>query len=212
MYRYIIATRCIEDCLKISISDYFWKIDEYFWVFYCFFSSTFHWDEAMTTFCRPYLLGVLGLLLVCAVAVATGQWAERPRRNSGMARCIGECLSLFFNHLHIQSRLKFWRQNESILQKKWRKMKKNASGMNFFFTASKKKQTRKEKMMSEHTNKHVSPFLGSFFHIETFFFRELKRTVLVSIFLGILYGPAVSGRFLDPPGNHPRGAISPTVD
>ena len=28
----------------------------------------------------------------------------------------------------------------------------------------------------------------------------------------VLYWPAVFGHFLDPPGNHPRGAIFPTVD
>ena len=28
----------------------------------------------------------------------------------------------------------------------------------------------------------------------------------------ILYRPALFGHFLDPPGNHPRGAIFPTVD
>ena len=28
----------------------------------------------------------------------------------------------------------------------------------------------------------------------------------------LLYCPAVFGHFLDPPGNHPRGAIFPTVD
>ena len=31
-------------------------------------------------------------------------------------------------------------------------------------------------------------------------------------FTQVLYCPAVFGHFLDPPGNHPRGAIFPTVD
>ena len=38
-----------------------------------------------------------------------------------------------------------------------------------------------------------------------------EKNIVINIMF-VLYCPAVFGRVLDPPGNHPRGAIFPTVD
>ena len=210
MYRYIIATSCIGDCLKISISDYYWKIDGYFWVFHCFFlvdvplrrSS----DDVLsaTSARRPgFAVGVCG---------RGGHWTvggttEEELRHGSLYRWVSQS---FFHHLHIESRLKFSKQKRIIsVKKKMKSLKKNASGVKFFLRHRKKANKERKKDVWTHKRKKKWKHMFMCWDV---LFRELKRTVLVLIFHGLLYCPAVFGHFLYPAGNHPRGAIFPTVD
>ena len=54
----------------------------------------------------------------------------------------------------------------------------------------------------------VPASIGSLYHGNSKFFAN-KVFTFCSLLLDC---PAVFGHFLDPPGNHPRGAIFPTVD
>ena len=53
------------------------------------------------------------------------------------------------------------------------------------------------------------PLVGNFL---LNFFSDFTVTLVFLGIFGLLYCPSVFGHFLDPPGNHPRGAIFPTVD